>query len=437
MIQNIALSAIMCLLLMTAGNMLIPTDKHKKTYLIFCLIGILLRIATVMYLYADGVDSVGTDGLLYHKVGIWISSQLDQGVSLFKVKYAYTWYTVIVGLVYHLFGINRYLVSYINIAITFFSAILLMRIALRHRYDFTNASFISLAFFFFPNLILWTADSRKEALIIFLSVLCLLCIQRYVAAEDSLKARHIQSSAKSDTSSFVIIAAICVLMWLCTLIRIYMFVPIAACALTCLFLEYRKSKRKIHLICGLTIVASSLLIFFLAVNPMLANYHAITFPEEVGNFEVDLANKVDKIKLVASNRNIITSAVNYFLMPYPGNTCIEEISSSTILNAVVSIDMLFWYVCMLFIATGIFFSIRRREKLLLGILAFIASYIVINILVVENVSDTIYRYRSVIVGPALLFIDRNVIAHMKERLYSTFRRKESGAKNKTVSDRGI
>ncbi|NLK88513.1 MAG: hypothetical protein GX279_13675 [Clostridiaceae bacterium] len=424
----------MCLLLLAAGHVLVPADKHKKTYLILTFIGLLFRIAVVMYLYAQGVDTVGTDGLSYHMAGIWISNQLDQGVPLFKVQYVYTLYTVVVGLVYHIFGINRYFVSYINIALTFFSAILLLRSALAHKYKFTNASFISLAFFFFPNLMLWTADSRKEAFTIFLCVLCMYCVQKYIMKETSFT-EHSHLSAKAYAGSLMSICAVCILMWLGTLIRIYMFVPMAAGVLTSLLLMYRKRRLKRYLGFGLIVIVCSLLIFFFTVNPLLESYHAIAFPDDIGDFGVDFANKVNQIKLLASNRNIIISAANYFLLPYPGSTGIEEISKSTILNIIVSVDMLFWYGCMLLIAAGIFFSAKRKESFLLGILAFLACYIVINILVVENVSDTIYRYRSVIIGPALMFIDRDVIGRLKRHICKPFRRrKESGSTPTSITE---
>jgi hypothetical protein len=53
---------------------------------------------------------------------------------------------------------------------------------------------------------------------------------------------------------------------------------------------------------------------------------------------------------------------------------------------------------------------------MLGLLAFLVTYIVINIPVVENVSDTIYRYRSVIVGTSLLFIDWYIIGSLFRRI---------------------
>jgi hypothetical protein len=464
MIENIVISAIMCLLLLVAAYKMIPADKRKNTYIILALVGVLLRIATVMYLYINGVDSVGTDGLLYHKVGIWISSQLDKGISLFEVRYAYTWYTVIIGVVYYVFGTNRYIISYINIIITFFSAILLFKIALAQKNKFTNASFISLAFLFFPNLILWTADSRKEALIIFICILCWYCIRKFIArgeslesaasmisavpvkvgnsleaesvmsaktavsskVENSLEAKvplHSQKSSVQKTilSLWICIVLVCILMWFGTLLRIYLFVPIAVGTLISLLFEYKKRNLKIYIAFGLAIIISSFLIFFFTANPLLENYHAIMFPDEIGDFGIDIANKVETVRLLASSRNILASAANYFLLPYPGNTGITEISGSTILNVIVSIDVVCWYVCMLLIATGIFSSIKKQESILLGILAFLLCYIFINILVVENVPDTIYRYRSVIVGPAFLFIDWSVIGRLKARICSVFK----------------
>jgi hypothetical protein len=166
---------------------------------------------------------------------------------------------------------------------------------------------------------------------------------------------------------------------------------------------------------------------------MLANYHAIMFPEEIGDFGIDITNKVEKIKLLASSRNIFALAVNYLLLPYPGNPGLEDISSSTFLNVIVSVDMLAWYVCLPLIAAGVFFNIKKKESLLLGILAFLVSYIIINILVVENVSDTIYRYRSVIVGPALMFIDWSVLARLKGYICNVFKHSRSSTKTDAFS----
>ncbi len=71
--------------------------------------------------------------------------------------------------------------------------------------------------------------------------------------------------------------------------------------------------------------------------------------------------------------------------------------------------------------TGIYTAFRKKRGCLLGLLAFASAYIVINALVVEDVADTIYRYRSVIVGTSLLFIDGNVFKTVSIHLFQFLR----------------
>ena len=483
--QNIITAAVMCLLLAIAAYFIVPDNKYKRLYILLAVISVILRLVTVAYLYSDGVDTFGTDGLLYHRIGKWVSRQLGEGTPVYAVKYVYTWYTVLVGVVYHIFGINRFLVSYINIALAFLSALLLLKIALGLKYRFSNAAFISLSFLFFPNLILWTSDSRKEALTIFICVLCFYCLQRFLAgtyhvgmrsagvyhegtcsaamcpagiqpagnvpskpAADSTASEHsvhdnadFTANTDPDTSAdtykhasasifrnirtVCIIVLSCLLIWLGTLVRIYMVIPMAAGILLSLLLSYIKNREKLYLLFGLAIIISSLIILIFTVCPLLEDYHAVTFPEEIGDFSTDMANKVETIKLIASNRDILLTALNYFLLPYPGNTGIAEIRGSVALNVIVSIDMIFWYLCLLLMVPGIIAAVKNKESFLLGLLAFLTLYSVINIIAVENVPDTIYRYRSLTAGLSLLFIDWKIISQTRSRIFGLHQRAES------------
>ncbi len=124
-----------CALTLVAAYKIVPSDKYKKIYIFLAFAALLLRVATIHYLYRSGPDTFGTYGLLYHKECIRASRQLDEGVPFYAVRYTYTWYTVFVGLIYHIFGVSRYIVSYINIALTFFSALLLLNIARNLKYS--------------------------------------------------------------------------------------------------------------------------------------------------------------------------------------------------------------------------------------------------------------------------------------------------------------
>ncbi len=406
--MSIIVLALICLLLFAAAYIFVPENKYKPAFIILTMIAIALRFAMVIYLYRNGTDTAGTDGLLYHREGIGIAKQLASGVSFFSVKYSYTWYTVFVGLIYHIFGADRYIASYINIAFAFASAILLLKIALNRNYIFRNAAFISLAFLYFPNLFLWTTDSRKEALLIFTCLLCLYTVQRFMMQ---------QGQAGGKISKQVVrIILVCFLLWFSTLVRIYMFVPLAASVLVSQSLTYVKNRRKESLFFMAAVFTVAALTFLSTVYPLLGSYHAVMFPEQSANVSVDISNKVETVKLIASNKNILLAAANYILLPYPGDVNIADIKGSNILESVVSIDMMGWYVCLILMLSGIYSSIKKKESYMLGLLAFLVTYVAINVPVVENVPDTIYRYRSVIVGISLMFIDWNVIGSLFRRI---------------------
>lgn len=396
-----------CALSLVAAYKIVPADKYRNMYILLAFAALLLRIATVLYLYRSGTDTFGTDGLLYHREGILVARQLAQGVPFYAVNYTYTWYTSFVGLIYHIFGVNRYIVSYINIILTFFSALLLLKIALNHKYKYTNAIFISLTFLYFPNMILWTSDSRKESMLIFISFLCWYLVQCFIC--------RVESGQYSRAAEYVRILLVCVLTWVGTLVRIYMFLPLAAGILLTLFLFYRKSRRRIILLFIVAVIISSIIIGVLTVYPLLEDYHAIMFPDETSDLTEDIGNKWEVLKLIASGRNVLLATVNYILLPNPGNIDIADIRGNEPIRFIVSVDMVIWYFCLLFMLTGIYSTIKKKDSYLLGVIAFLVSYILINALVVENVPDTIYRYRSVIVGISLLFIDWSPISSLTKR----------------------
>lgn len=419
-----------CLLALAAAYICIPENKYKNATILIAFLAVLIRIAIVSYLYRNGTDTFGTDGLLYHQEGIAVAQQLADGVPFLTVKYSYTWYTAFIGLVYHLFGVNRYIVSYINIGFTFFSAILLMKIALNHKYQFNNAALISLAFMYFPNLLLWTADSRKEALLIFVCFICWYTVQAFIISMEHKK--------RATVANLLRIIFVCFLMWVCTLIRIYMFAPLAAGIIFSQLLLYKKIRTRLSIVFASAVFISTLVILFATVSPLIHDYHAIDFSsEQTGNIAQDVGNKVETIKSIASDRNIFVSIVNYLMLPYPGSIDIADIQGNHKVELLVNMDMIAWYVCLLLMLTGIYSTLKRKESCFTGLLAFLAAYIFINAVVVENVADTIMRYRSVIIGTSLLFIDGDVLRNIFTRLISSTRMKAGNGKAGTISSYSI
>jgi hypothetical protein len=374
-----------------------PAHRYRVTFIVILLGTLLIRFAVVMYIYRQGYDAFGTDGLLYHRAGIQIAVQLDKGISIFRIEYPYTWYTVFIGIIYYLFGVCRYYASFINAFIAFLSGILVFKIALKREYSFENSAFISILFLYFPNIILWTSDTRKESLIILVSLLIWYIVQDIVL---NLHCR------RKPSYSYVQIVTICLLIWIATLIRIYLFVPIVLGIVASQLIQYAKDRNRICLVLTAAVIASSVIIFFTTVYPGIQNHHALHFPEsQTDNVFENILEKLVVLGRIVSSRNLFVSVLNYLIMPLPGNLNIADIMGMERVILCVQVDMLMWYISLALIPAGVYTMLKSRNSCFIGILVNIITYILINALLVENVPDTIYRYRAQIVGLSLLFID--------------------------------
>ena len=419
---NIVLAVIICVLSLIIAYIHIPESKYRFAFAFIIFTAVLIRFITVFYIYRNGTDDFGTDGLLYHREGIEIMNQLAGGATIADINYSYTLYTAFVGLLYYITGVNRYLASYANIIFAFASSLILLKIALNHKYSLLNSILISSCFLYFPNLVLWTADTRKESLLILVCFLCWFSIQKLILSIDQKRTVYL---------NFIRILFICMLMWVGTLIRIYIFVPFLLGILTSLVILYRQKRQKICFAFAAIVFAGAIIILVTALYPMTENYHAVMFPkEQTENISEDVNSKMDTLYNIISKKNILKSIVYCLLLPNPANMNISDISFSGKVQLVVRIDMVLWYICLFLILTGIYSAFRSRDSYFLGLLSFIAVYILINAIIAESVADTVYRYRAAIVGLSVLFIDGRVIKNIFRQLGILFM---SDAEERTTS----
>ncbi|NJD01907.1 MAG: hypothetical protein FIA99_04765 [Ruminiclostridium sp.] len=404
MLENIVIAAVICVLAFIIAYVYIPANNHRLVFALIIFTAVLIRFMTVFYIYRNGTSTFGTDGLLYHREGIDIANQLATGTRLTDIKYSYTLYTAFIGIIYHFAGVNRYLASYVNIVFAFASGLILLKIALNHKYSLPNSILISACFLYFPNLVLWTADTRKESLLILICFLCWLSVQRLLLTIDGKNFRGL---------NIIQVLFICILMWIGTLIRIYIFIPFSLGIVTSLVILYREKRQKICLAYAALIFTCGIIILVTVLYPMTGNYHAVSFPKEQKENIVDAVNsKVDTINDIIAKKNILKSIAYWLLLPNPAKMNISDISFSNKVQLVVRIDMIIWYICLFLILTGIYSAFKTRDSYFLGLLSFIAAYILINAVIAENVADTVYRYRSAIVGLTILFIDGKVIKQL-------------------------
>ena len=108
MLENILWMLILMAFTAIVG-VLVFKDKPKKIrFIALAELALIVRFIFIFVLYKNGTEYSGTDGLIYHQVAKDIAEQLKSGIPLWNINYEYTWYTVLMGIQYALFGVNRY-----------------------------------------------------------------------------------------------------------------------------------------------------------------------------------------------------------------------------------------------------------------------------------------------------------------------------------------
>ncbi|MGI6086154.1 MAG: hypothetical protein ACOYIF_12105 [Acetivibrionales bacterium] len=394
MLENILWMLILMAFAAIVG-VLIFRDSPKKIWLIvLAQLALVLRFIFVIIIFQNGTEYSGTDGLLYHQVAKDIADQIESGVPVWNLNYEYTWYTVLVGIQYAIFGVNRYAASFINSFISILTGYYLVAIALNLKSGEKKSFLIGIVYMFIPSMIVWTSDTRKESLIFFLIIMI------WYMALKVIRDRQLSVFKQS-----LLIIAICMLIWLSTLLRIYMLYTLSGALFVYLMLHYIKTKRKLSLIFFLIVIVLSVVINFTTVRMNMRDYHALSLDRSKSGDE-DLDEEIGSIFKTIMEKDIADSINSFLTKPHFKDVpYITDIAANTMAIIVVKIEMLLWYLCLLVSVFGIFHALIRWDSYLIGMLAFVVSYGLINALISENVADTYYRYRAAITAPVLLFAD--------------------------------
>ncbi len=394
MLENVLWMLTLAVLAAYSSIYILKEQPKKVWFIVLAELALVCRFILIYVLYANGTEASGTDGLIYHQVAKDVAQQLWSGTPLFKVEYQYTWYTALVGVQYALFGVNRYVASFINAYMAIQSGILLTGIALNLGYTYKKSSFIGLVYLFIPSMMVWTTDTRKESMTFLLAILIW-----YLAL------RVLKEREWSIKRQILYILAICLLLWVSTLLRIYMLFAIGGGLLVGLFFHYLKTKRRVILMFGTIIFVCCIIVTFTTVFTNMEGYHALPLDRSEGGDE-DIDDELGSILKIIKEKNI-PGAINGFLTkPHLENVDnITDISGNYFAVTMVRLEMVFWYLCMVIALFGVLDAMLKWDPYLLGIVAFIIFYSLINALISENVADTYFRYRAAIIAPVLLFAD--------------------------------
>lgn len=383
------------------GIILIPKHKYRPAFVVIVELALVCRFILVFFMYKGGTEAAGTDGLIYHQVAKDVANQLKEGIPIWAVKYKYTWYTVLVGVQYALFGVNRYAASFVNAFVSVLSVYFLFKLALSLKFSFKKTAIISLVYLFMPSMAVWTTDSRKEAITFFIAI-----VIWYL----TLKILIERNWAIPKLAGAMLI--VCIFLWISTLLRIYMLFALGGGILVGLLFHFLKTKRKISLVFGAMVLITCVVVTYTTVLVNMVGYHAL---ERSKGGDEDINSEFDSIFKIILSKDV-PDAINGFLTkPHLEKVnSISDINGNFIAVTAVQFEMLLWYLCLLIALFGAIDALLKWNPYLLGLLAFIISYSLINALICENVGETYYRYRAAIVAPVLLFADfRPLLATFK------------------------
>jgi len=376
------------------GIVVLPAHKYRTAFVVAAVVSMLCRYVLVYYMYKGGTEAAGTDGLIYHEVAKNVAEQLKSGTPIWAVQYKYTWYTVLMGVQYAIFGVNRYAASFINAFIAIVTGYVLFRIAYGLKFSWIKSAVISLAYIFMPSMTVWTTDTRKESVTFFIVLLTWYLVLKVLQERNGFSAK---------TVLFMVL--VCVFLWISTLLRIYMLYTLGGGILVGLVIHYLKTKRKMSLIFSVLVLITCIVVTHTTILVQMDGYHALPLDRSKGGDE-NISDELDSILKIIMSKDI-PEAINGFLtQPHMEKVSrISDISGNAFAITAVKIEQLLWYLCLVIAIFGIIHAILEWNPYLLGLLAFIVSYSLINALICEDVGETYYRYRAAIVAPTLLIAD--------------------------------
>ena len=301
---------------------------------------------------------------------------------------------------YAAFGVNRYAASFINAFISVMSGFVLFGLAHGLKFTWKKSAIISLAYIFMPSMMVWTTDTRKESVTFFIILLVWY-----------LFLKVLQERNRSMLKPILYMGVVCVLLWISTLLRIYMLYTLGGGILVALFFSYLKTKRRVLLVLGAMVLITCIVVTYTTILVQIDGYHALPLDRSKGGDE-NISDELGSILSIIMSKDV-PEAINGFLtQPHLDKVSrISDISGNKVAITAVKIEQLLWYICLVISIFGIINAILERNPYILGLLAFILTYSLINALICEDVGETYYRYRAAIVAPTLLIADYRPLLH--------------------------
>ena len=122
------------------------------------------------------------------------------------------------------------------------------------KFTWKKSAIISLAYIFMPSMMVWTTDTRKESVTFFIILLVWY-----------LFLKVLQERNRSMLKPILYMVLVCVLLWISTLLRIYMLYTLGGGILVALFFSYLKTKRRVLLVLGAMVLITCIVVTYTTI----------------------------------------------------------------------------------------------------------------------------------------------------------------------------
>ena len=356
LLENIIWMVVLAGLAVWIGTVFLPAHKYRTAFLLTVVFCMALRYVLVFYMYKGGTEAAGTDGLIYHEVAKNVADQLRSGVPIWKVEYKYTWYTVLMGMQYAAFGVNRYAASFVNSFISLMSGFVLFGLA--HGLKFTWKICHHQ-----PGLHLHAQydgmDHRYQKGIGHLlhHPFGLVSVFEGIAGT---KPKHGQTHTLHGIG-------LCFDLGQYPVKNLYAIHP-GRRYLGGSVLQLPENKKKGSAGFGAMVLITCLVATFTTILVQMDGYHALPLDRSKGGDE-NISDELGSILSIIMSKDV-PEAINGFLtQPHLEKVSrISDISGNKVAITAVKIEQLLWYICLVISIFGIINAILERNPYILGLL---------------------------------------------------------------------
>jgi len=395
-----------CFVVSIPAIALMMRDREQKRFLMrVFVLGLLIRIVIATVIRAGHMEEFfGGDANTYDIFGrsllaSWHGDKYHLGIyTTFVSSGASAWGMLyIVAIVYELIGRNMFAIQLINASVGSATAIIVYHTA-KHLFNNSRVSQVAcLLVCFFPSLVLWSSQALKDAIIVFVLALTILCTLKLL---------------EKITARYVAILSTCLLALLT--LRFYTFYMMAAAVAGSFFIGAKSLSAKSFLgrFVAIGIIGLAFTWFGIVgyAGNQIEKYASLqmvqTSRQDLARSESGFLKDVDVQTTEGALTAIPIGCLYLLFAPFPWQM-------ASLRQSIALPEMILWWFAFPLLVLGLWYGVKERLREVSPIVIFTTMLTLAYSLVQGNVG-TAYRQRSQMLVFYFIFVAVGAVI-MKER----------------------